>query len=70
MDQEKGILQPHTLTNEFDNVVGDDKSKQLLKDGPFDKAFKYAQVALYAWLFFILIFVCSVFWRSIISGVW
>ena len=34
--------------DEFDNIVDDDESKQLLKDGPFDKALKSAQVALYA----------------------
>ena len=37
--------------DEFDNVVDDDESKQLLKDGPFGEALKAAQVALYASIF-------------------
>ncbi|PPS03846.1 hypothetical protein GOBAR_AA16822 [Gossypium barbadense] len=42
--QGKGILQPHTLIDELENVVGDDKAREKLSDGPFSEVLKSAQV--------------------------
>lgn len=42
--QGKGILQPHTLIDEVDNIVGDDEAQLKLKDGPFGEVLKSAQV--------------------------
>ncbi|EEF39300.1 sucrose synthase, putative [Ricinus communis] len=46
VDQGKGILQPHTLIDEFDNVVGDGESRQMLRNGPFGEVLKSAQEAI------------------------
>ncbi|XP_059632761.1 sucrose synthase 2-like [Cornus florida] len=45
--QGKGILQPHHLIDELDNVVGEDhQGIQELKDGPFSQILKSAQEAI------------------------
>lgn len=44
--QGKGILQPHHLIDELENVVGDDKGRQKLTDGVFSEVLKSAQVKL------------------------
>jgi sucrose synthase len=45
VDQGKGILQPHTLIDELDNVIGDDQTRLDLTDGPFSEVLKSAQVS-------------------------
>nr|AEN71103.1 sucrose synthase SusA1 [Gossypium aridum] len=44
--QGKGILQPHTLIDELENVIGDDKAREKLSDGPFSEVLKSAQEAI------------------------
>ncbi|KAL6339669.1 hypothetical protein AAG906_034754 [Vitis piasezkii] len=44
--QGNGILQPHHLIDELDNVVGDDVGRQKLSDGPFGQILKSAQEAI------------------------
>ncbi|KAF3436478.1 hypothetical protein FNV43_RR23570 [Rhamnella rubrinervis] len=44
--QGKGILQPHHLIDECDNVNSDDQSTQKLSDGPFGDVIKSAQEAI------------------------
>lgn len=44
MDQGKGILQPHTLIDELDNIVGEDEAGLGLRNGPFSEIIKSAQV--------------------------
>ncbi|XAR61364.1 Sucrose synthase [Bertholletia excelsa] len=44
--QGKGILQPHQLIDEFENVVDDGEADQTLKDGPFDEVLKSTQEAI------------------------
>ncbi|KAK2965202.1 hypothetical protein RJ640_019957 [Escallonia rubra] len=44
--QGKGILQPHHLIDEIDNVIGDDAARQKLSDGPFSEVLKSAQEAI------------------------
>ncbi|KAA3469831.1 sucrose synthase SusA1 [Gossypium australe] len=44
--QGKGILQPHTLIDELENVVVDDKAREKLSDGPFSEVLKSAQEAI------------------------
>lgn len=44
MSQGKGILQPHVLIDELDNVFGDDEAREHLKNGPFSEVLKSAQV--------------------------
>nr|AEZ00746.1 SusA1 [Gossypium hirsutum] len=44
--QGKGLLQPHTLIDELENVVGDDKAREKLSDGPFSEVLKSAQEAI------------------------
>ncbi|XP_050235616.1 sucrose synthase 3 [Mercurialis annua] len=46
VEQGKGILQPHTLIDEFDNVVTDEETHQTLKEGPFGEVLKSAQEAI------------------------
>jgi len=46
VDQGKGILQPHTLIDELDNVIGDDQTRLDLTDGPFSEVLKSAQEAI------------------------
>ncbi|XP_065618370.1 sucrose synthase 3 [Quercus suber] len=46
VSQGKGILQPHTLIDELDSVIGDDPSRLKLKDGPFGEILKSAQEAI------------------------
>lgn len=45
--QGKGILQPHVLIDELDNIFGDDEGRQNLRDGPFSEVIKSAQVNFY-----------------------
>ncbi|XVF72663.1 hypothetical protein PTKIN_Ptkin12aG0138100 [Pterospermum kingtungense] len=44
--QGKGILQPHTLIDELDNIMGDEQARQRLSDGPFSEVLKSAQEAI------------------------
>ncbi|GMH02596.1 hypothetical protein Nepgr_004435 [Nepenthes gracilis] len=44
--QGKGILQPHHLIDELDNIIGDDKGKQMLSDGQFSEVLQSAQEAI------------------------
>ncbi|XVF32809.1 hypothetical protein REPUB_Repub17cG0114800 [Reevesia pubescens] len=44
--QGKGILQPHTLIDELDNIIGDEEARQRLSDGPFSEVLKSAQEAI------------------------
>ncbi|XP_022770874.1 sucrose synthase 2 isoform X1 [Durio zibethinus] len=44
--QGKGILQPHTLIDELDNIIGDEQARQRLSDGPFSEVLKSAQEAI------------------------
>nr|ADP88918.1 sucrose synthase [Gunnera manicata] len=46
VSQGKGILQPHHLIDELDNIIGEDKGKQILSDGPFSEVLKSAQEAI------------------------
>ena len=50
MAQGKGILQPHNLIDELENILG---QEDHLKDGPFGEIIKSAQVySLSTFLFF------------------
>lgn len=42
--QGKGILQPHHLVDELENIIGYDESKKALNDGPFSEVLRCAQV--------------------------
>lgn len=42
--QGKGILQPHKLIDELDNISGEDQQTLDLKNGPFGEIIKSAQV--------------------------
>jgi len=42
--QGKGILQPHILIDELDNIPGDDQAKFVFKNGPFGEFVRAAQV--------------------------
>ncbi|KAI9180986.1 hypothetical protein LWI28_010005 [Acer negundo] len=44
--QGKGILQPHVLIDELDNVIGGDEAKQHLRDGPLSEILKVTQEAI------------------------
>ncbi|KDO87153.1 hypothetical protein CISIN_1g003492mg [Citrus sinensis] len=44
--QGKGILQPHVLIDELDNIFGDDEGRQNLRDGPFSEVIKSAQLLM------------------------
>ncbi|XP_062089057.1 sucrose synthase 2 [Humulus lupulus] len=44
--QGKGILQPHTLLDEIDNIFPDDEAKEKLSDGPFGEVIKSTQEAI------------------------
>lgn len=44
--QGNGILQPHHLIDELDNIVGDDVGRQKLSDGPFGQILKSTQEAI------------------------
>jgi len=44
--QGKGILQPHNLIDELDNIPGDEQAKLDLKNGPFGEIVRAAQVIL------------------------
>lgn len=44
--QGKGILQPHDLIDELDNIIGDEIGRQNLRDGPFSEVLKSAQEAI------------------------
>ncbi|XP_039021416.1 sucrose synthase 2 isoform X3 [Hibiscus syriacus] len=44
--QGKGILQPHTLIDELETVVGDEKARERLSDGLFSEVLKTAQEAI------------------------
>ncbi|XP_022875740.1 sucrose synthase 2-like [Olea europaea var. sylvestris] len=46
VSQGKGILQPHHLIDELDNIVFDDAGKKKLSDGPFGEILKSAQEAI------------------------
>ncbi|KAK2649532.1 hypothetical protein Ddye_017021 [Dipteronia dyeriana] len=42
----KGILQPHVLIDQLDNVIGEDEAKQHLRDGPLSDILKVTQEAI------------------------
>lgn len=42
--QGRGILQPHNLIDELDNIPGDDQAIVDLKNGPFGEIVKSAKV--------------------------
>ncbi|KAK9756925.1 hypothetical protein RND81_01G130200 [Saponaria officinalis] len=44
--QGKCLLQPHHLIDGLENVIGDDKGKHLLSDGPFSEVLRSAQEAI------------------------
>ncbi|KAK4406987.1 Sucrose synthase 2 [Sesamum angolense] len=44
--QGKGILQPHHLIDELDNIIGNDAAKAKLSDGPFNEVLQSAQEAI------------------------
>ncbi|KAK4418110.1 Sucrose synthase 2 [Sesamum alatum] len=44
--QGKGILQPHHLIDELENIIGDDAAKAKLSDGPFNEVLQSAQEAI------------------------
>lgn len=44
--QGKGILQPHTLIDELENVISDDQALLKLRDGPFSEVLRSAQEAI------------------------
>ncbi|KAK4787988.1 hypothetical protein SAY86_019307 [Trapa natans] len=44
--QGKGILQPHHLIDELENIIGYDESKKALSDGPFSEVLRCAQEAI------------------------
>ncbi|CAA3026123.1 sucrose synthase 2 [Olea europaea subsp. europaea] len=46
VSQGKGMLQPHHLIDELDNIVCDDAGKKKLSDGPFGEILKAAQEAI------------------------
>uniref|UniRef100_A0A0A0KTD0 Sucrose synthase n=1 Tax=Cucumis sativus TaxID=3659 RepID=A0A0A0KTD0_CUCSA len=46
VDQGKGILQPHHLIDELENIIGDDDGKLHLSTGPFGEILKSAQEAI------------------------
>lgn len=48
MAQGKGILQPHHLLDELENIIGEDEGKISLSDGPFSEVLKSAQVCLFS----------------------
>lgn len=48
MAQGKGILQPHHLLDELENIIGEDEGKNSLSDGPFSEVLKSAQVYQYS----------------------
>lgn len=47
MAQGKGILQPHNLIDELDNIVVDETACKKLSDGPFSEVLRSAQVTFY-----------------------
>lgn len=56
VDQGKGILQPHVLIDELDNVTGENEAKQHLT--PFSEILKNTQVtfSLFSCSPFVMIF--------------
>ncbi|XP_022891567.1 sucrose synthase 2-like [Olea europaea var. sylvestris] len=46
VSQGKGVLQPHHLIDELDNIVCDEAGKKKLSDGPFGEILKAAQEAI------------------------
>ncbi|CAI0388001.1 unnamed protein product, partial [Linum tenue] len=46
VDQGKGILQPHNLVDELDNIVCDPEARETLRNGPFSEVLKTAQEAI------------------------
>lgn len=44
--QGNGILQPHTLLDEIDNVISDHEARESLSNGPFGEVIKSAQEAI------------------------
>ena len=54
--QGKGILQPHVLIDELDNVIGEDEAKQHLRDGPLSEILKVTQVDSPSLIYFLLVY--------------
>ncbi|KAJ7977602.1 Sucrose synthase [Quillaja saponaria] len=44
--QGKGILQPHSLIDELENIIGNDEAGKKLSDGPFSEILKSSQEAI------------------------
>jgi len=44
--QGKGMLHPHHLVDELENIIGDEKSKEVLRGGLFNEVLRSAQVIL------------------------
>lgn len=44
--QGKGILQPHVLIDELENVIGEDEARKQLRDDPFSEILRAAQEAI------------------------
>lgn len=51
MAQGKGILQPHSLIDELENILGEDPATLDLKNGPFGQIIKSAKVTFTTFLF-------------------
>ncbi|CAN0889053.1 Sucrose synthase 2 [Linum grandiflorum] len=46
VDQGKGILQPHNLLDELDNIICDEQDRETLRNGPFGEVLKSAMEAI------------------------
>ncbi|VVA35688.1 Hypothetical predicted protein, partial [Prunus dulcis] len=46
VDRGNGILQPHQMINELENVIAEDEGMQKLKDSPFSIVLQSAQEAI------------------------
>ncbi|CAN1353206.1 Sucrose synthase 2 [Linum perenne] len=46
VDQGKGILQPHNLLDELDNIICDEEDRETLRNGPFSEVLKSAMEAI------------------------
>lgn len=52
--QGKGILQPHNLIDELDNILGEDHATLDLKNGPFGQIINSAQVYYYLFFYYLV----------------
>lgn len=56
--QGKCLLQPHHLIDGLESVIGEDKGKQILSDGPFSEVLRSAQVRFLLLSGLILLVLC------------